>query len=220
MTSALTPPLADTSDMVSLHRVFRDAFSTAVALIGSTPTDNPERVELVGSYYDNVLRLLHVHHEGEDELLTPRLVARCTPAETQEVERVAAQHHRVLNAIRMAEMALAEWRAHPTLDSAADASTALVTLGADLCEHLDDEERTVLPIAGRYIFAPEWGEMPAHGMSHFTGDKIWLILGLIREQMTPGQLADMDEHMPPPARQFWESQGESLFTGYVAELRA
>jgi len=36
----------------------------------------PKRAELVGTYYANVLALLHVHHEGEDELLWPRLTER------------------------------------------------------------------------------------------------------------------------------------------------
>ena len=63
------------------------------------------------------------------------------------------------------------------------------------------------------------GELPGHGMKTFTGDKLWLIIGLIREQMTPSQVAAMDAHMPPPVAQFWATSGQTLYTDFVADLR-
>jgi len=220
MTEIAGAPLADTSDMVGLHKVFRNAFTSAVGLVGSVEADDRDRVDMVATYYDNVLRLLHSHHESEDALLTPRLVQRCTAAEAEQVERVAAQHKSVIAAIEAAEALLAQWRAAPDVDTAAALSTGLVTLGAELAEHLDDEERVVLPIAARHITAPEWGEMPAHGMRTFTGDKLWLVIGLIREQMTAEQLAMMDTMMPPPVAQFWVDQGQGMYLEFVTALRA
>ena len=219
MTEAVIP-LADTKDMIGVHQVFRDAFGSAVAYIGSADSADTQRVELVGTYYDNVLAFLRVHHAGEDELLTPRLVDRCTPDEIAEVERVAAQHHDVHDAIDHAQRALDEWRAAPDLESATGASIALASLGAALTTHLDDEQETVLPIAARYITMPEWGELPAHGMQHFAGDKIWLIMGLIQEQMTPEQIAQMEMHMPPPVAEFWTRQGRPMYLSFVGELRS
>ena len=219
MTEAVSPPLADTSDMKGMHRVFRDAVSSAIAYIGSTNPQDKQRVELVATYFDNVLRLLHAHHEGEDELLTPRLVQRCTADEAAEVTRVAAQHHDVLGTLNEAEAAIAAWRGAPSLESAVAASTAVAALASPLTSHLDDEEKTVLPIAGRYITAPEWGELPAHGMQHFTGDKLWLILGLIQEQMTPEGISVMEAHMPPPLASFWTQQGRPMFIEFVGRLR-
>jgi hypothetical protein len=84
---------------------------------------------------------------------------------------------------------------------------------------LDEEEQIAMPIAAKYINVAEWGELPGHGMANFTGDKLWLIIGLIREQMTPSQLADMDTHMPPPVADFWANSGQHLFTDFVGELR-
>src|ERR1035438_6095391 len=95
-------PLADTSDMASLHQVFRYALSRAPNYVGNANAGDGSRAELVGSYYDNVLRLLHVHHEGEDELLTPRLIER-TPDQAELIERIAHQHEGVLEAIAAAE---------------------------------------------------------------------------------------------------------------------
>ncbi len=60
-----------------------------------------------------------------------------------------------------------------------------------LGEHLDEEEQKVLPLAAANLSMEEWGALPAHGMANFHGDKIWLILGLIRERMTDEQRAEM-----------------------------
>lgn len=212
-------PLADTSDMIGLHRVFRDACLHGPVMIRNSRLDDGDRVEAVATYIDNVLRLLHAHHETEDELMTPRLVQRATPEEAAEVERVGAQHGPVLAAIENAERAASAWRSQPAPDTAAVAAETLAALNVELIRHLDDEEQTVLPIAARYMTAPEWGEMPQHGMQTFTGDKVWLIMGLIREQMTAEQVSMMDAHMPLPVTEFWSSQGEPMFTEFVTALR-
>jgi hypothetical protein len=218
MTEAVIP-LADTSDMIGVHQVFRDAFGSAVAYIGSADSSDAARVETVATFYDNVLCFLRVHHAGEDELLTPRLVERGEPEEVAEVERVAAQHHDVHDAIEKAQRSLDAWRRAPDLESATAASVALAALGGALTVHLDDEQDTVLPIAARYITMPEWGELPSHGMQHFAGDKLWLIMGLIQEQMTPAQIDMMEMHMPPPVAEFWANQGRPMFNEFVATLR-
>ena len=74
MADSITAPLADTSDMVQFHRVFRDALSSAAPLVGSVAAGDIARADVVGSYYANVLALLKSHHEGEDELVWPKLV--------------------------------------------------------------------------------------------------------------------------------------------------
>jgi hemerythrin-like domain-containing protein len=219
MTEAMAHQLIDTSGMKGLHRVFRAAFSSAVALIGSVRPADTARVEMVATYYDNVLRLLTAHHDGEDELLTPLLVARCTPAEAAQVTRVAAQHEGIIGAIGQAQSAVRAWETVPGLQSAASAATALVTLNVSLRAHLDDEEESVLPIAGRYLTKVEWDRLPAHAMSHFSGDKIWLVVGLVQEQMTPEQVSEMESAMPAAFQSFWQQQGRPMFLEFVAALR-
>jgi hypothetical protein len=212
-------PLADTTEMAGVHRVFRNALSEAPQLIGSAESGG-DRAELVGSYYDNVLALLHGHHDGEDELLTPRLLARATPEEAAEAARIGSQHAEVLGDLAAAQERAAAFRASPHAGAGATLDGALARLNASLIPHLDEEEEIAMPIAAKYINVAEWGELPGHGMANFTGDKLWLIIGLIREQMTPSQIADMDTHMPPPVADFWANSGQHLFTDFVGELRS
>jgi hemerythrin-like domain-containing protein len=211
-------PLADTSDMISLHRVFRDALDNAPRYVGGVDDGDAERAELVGSYYAHVLELLHNHHEGEDELLTPRLIERA-PESAELIRRIGGQHQEVLGALENADTALADWRANPTAQGRDELVGALATLNDNLIPHLDEEEREILPIASQHINVAEWGELPAHGMKNFTGDKLWLLFGLIQEQMTPEQIATMNSHMPPPLAEMWQGPGKGLYADYVAQVR-
>jgi hypothetical protein len=96
---------------------------------------------------------------------------------------------------------------------------ALTALGADLAIHLDEEARYVLPLAARQLTAAEWAELPPYGMKHFSGDKVWLILGLVQEAMTAPQRRNMIIHMPAPVRAFWASAGRRRFEAFIADLR-
>jgi len=60
--------------------------------------------------------------------------------------------------------------------------------------------------------------VPGHAMANFHGDKIWLIMGLIRERMNDGQRAAMLEHMPPPAVEMWTNFGEQAFKELSSEV--
>jgi hypothetical protein len=203
-----------------MHRVFRAAFGSSVEYVEGCDPADVDRVEVVGTYFDNVLRLLHVHHAGEDELMTPRLVDRGSDDEIEDVTRVAAQHLDIVDAIETAEEAVATWRTQPDADSAAVASDALSSLAGPLANHLDEEELTILPIAARHLTQPEWAELPSHGMQNFSGDKMWLVIGLIREQMSDEQRGRMAAAMPPPVAQWWAEQGESTYTAFIERLRA
>jgi hemerythrin HHE cation binding domain-containing protein len=208
----------DTSDMIGVHNVFRDALETAPALLATTVPDE-QRVSVVGSYYDVVLRLLHAHHEGEDELLTPLLIERCNGAELSDVERIAAQHETVTASLHDATDFLRDWRSAPSERSADALQSALAAVQRALLPHLDEEERVVLPIASRRITAEEWGALPGHALRQFDGTDLWLVLGLVFDHMTADQLAVARAHMPPPLLAAWTSDGQPYYESFAARLR-
>lgn len=217
MTTTDDLPLADTSDMIGIHRVFREALAAAPRLVGGATPGDSDRAEVIGTYYDNVLRLLDSHHTGEDELLTPKLLERC-PDDAETIAEIFAQHADVHAAIDQAHTCVHRWRTAPSALNAAELESALAELDVALTPHLDQEERTILPIAARCINVAEWGELPAHGMRTFTGDKPWLIRGLIRDQMTPTQRAEMDAHTPPPITAMWSETGQQAYAAFLAQL--
>jgi hypothetical protein len=60
--------------------------------------------------------------------------------------------------------------------------------------------------------------LPGHALAGYQGDKVWLILGLIRERMTDEQRAKMLANMPPPARDMWTGFGENAFNELSSEV--
>jgi hypothetical protein len=212
MSESGAAPQPDTTDMFAVHGVFRDALGAAPTLVGGIAPGDAERVALIANYYENILSFLHTHHEGEEELVFPLLRERCDGA-GQLMDRMAEEHHEALELLEQARVALAAW---PGGDAAAQQATQerLVELGSHLNEHLLEEEQKVLPLAGANLSMEEWGAMPAHGMAAFDGDKIWLVVGLIRERMNDEQRAAMMAHMPPPALEMWTGFGEQAFKEY------
>jgi hypothetical protein len=135
------------------------------------------------------------------------------------ISRVNAEHEAVLGTLEGAERAVAAWRADPSSASRDAAGASLRSLHAILLEHLDHEEADVVPLIALCINVAEWGEMNATAFQRFSGDKVWLILGLIQEQMLAEENETMEANMPPPVHDFWVASGRAMFQHHVAELR-
>ncbi len=212
MAESTVTPRPDTDDMYAVHGVFRDSLSAAPTLVGGVAPGDAERAALIANYYENVLSFLEAHHDSEEQLVFPLLRERCTGSAAL-IDDMAEQHEEALALLAEARSSLAAW---PAGDAAAQKAAAarLDALCAHLEEHLEEEEQNVLPLAAANLSVEEWGALPGHGMANFGGDKIWLILGLIRERMTDEQRAAMLEHLPPPALEMWTGFGEQAFKDY------
>lgn len=219
MTAAPELPLVDATAMTRFHRIFREALEGAPRFVGDAPADDSGRAELVGSYYDNVLRLVHAHHEAEDLTIFPQMQERL-PEHHDVLTGVNAEHDAVLGTLEAAEQAVAAWRTEPTGASRDGAAAALDELRQALLQHLDHEESDVVPLIGQCINVAEWGAMSAIAFQHFTGDKPWLAIGLIQEQLLPQENDTMEANMAPPVHEFWTGTGRQLFDDFVGELRA
>jgi hypothetical protein len=207
--------------MTAVHRVFRSSLGSAPTFVAGAGGDLDRR-NLIADYYLNVLAFLAVHHDGEEQLVFPILRTRAPGCEPL-VERMAEQHGEATRLLDRALAAVTTWWQAPvdSADRAGDeAIEALGALDDSLGRHLDEEEAQILPLAAAYMSMQEWGALPGHGMANFTGDKVWLILGLIRENFTPDQRQAMLENMPPPAREMWETMGETAYASLIADVRA
>jgi hypothetical protein len=122
-----------------------------------------------------------------------------------------------------ARRSLAGWPGAEGDTAAAQTAVAAVAesleaLRAQLVQHLDAEEARALPLCAENILAEEWGQLPGHALAGYRGDKVWLILGLIRQRMTQAQRDAMLEHMPPPPRDMWINFGENAFNELSAQV--
>lgn len=208
----------DTSDMLIPHGLFRSVFATTSAIIDGVPDDDAERAAAVYSYFDNVLRFLDAHHGGEDAVIWPILSERC--AEAADLLSRMEDQHAAIHALRdQAGAALETWNAAPGLAGAEELTAALAGLRGELDKHFRQEEDEILPLASRNMSAEEWGVLPGHAMAHFTGDKIWLILGLVFEQMNDEELAFTFTLLPPPVVAMWKTSGKAAFEEFMGRVR-
>ena len=208
----------DVTDMYAVHRVFRDTLGAAPQLVGGISAGDSARVEQVANYYDNILFFLEAHHDGEEAIVFPRLRERC-PDEGAFLDSLESEHEEALGLLSTARSSLASWPGAGS-DAAAQAAVAesLEALRVQLEAHLDREESDALPLCAANIKPEEWGQLPGHALAGYQGDKVWLILGLIRQRMTEQQRASMLEHMPPPARDMWTGFGENAFNELSSEV--
>ncbi len=209
----------DTSDMLIPHGMFRSSFASAGPIIAAVRPGDAERTALVGSYLDNVLRFLDAHHGGEDALVWPVLADR-SPEAAELLARMEGQHAAIHELREKAGTALTAWIASAREEDGRRLAAALAGLGAEVEAHFAEEEAEILPVASRTMSPDEWGQMPGHAMRHFTGDKLWLILGLVFEQMTPEQLEVTLAHMPPPVVEMWNTSGKAAYDEFITRVRA
>ena len=207
----------DVSDMYAVHKALTGALDAAPTYVAKAGVDS-ERVEVIGSFYENVIELLHVHHTGEDELVYPVLEERCAESRS-ELERIDDQHKLLHAPMDAGRSAIATWRAAPSTDNAQAVIDAIASIAEPLRPHLAEEETVMLPIATKWMSPEEWGRLPGHGMMIFRADKPWLGLGLVREQLNQEQRDGMLAGMPPEMRTMWTEQMEPAFNAFIAEVR-
>jgi hemerythrin-like domain-containing protein len=207
----------ETSDLIAVHQALLGSLDAAPSLIGKAG-EQPDRVEVIGSFFENILEFLHVHHAGEDELIYPLLEERCLHERTM-LEQIDAQHRLLDEPMVTALGAIAAWRAEPSIEGGQAVVEEISTIDKTLRPHLEDEEAKVLPLATGWISPEEWAQLPGHAIQSFRADKPWLALGLVRESMTEEHRDAMLARMPPPLQELWTEQWGPAFDAFIAEVR-
>jgi hemerythrin-like domain-containing protein len=207
----------DVSDMFAVHKALTGALDAAPAYVATADGDS-ERVGVIGSFYENVIEFLHVHHTGEDELIYPVLEERCAESRS-ELERINDQHKLLLAPMDAGRSAVAAWRTTPSSENAQAVIDAIASIGDPLRPHLAEEETVLLPIASKWMSPDEFGRLPGHHMMSFRADKPWLMLGLVREQLDQEHRDVMLAGMPPEMRTMWTEQMEPVFNAFIADVR-
>jgi hypothetical protein len=207
----------DVSDMADVHQAFRRGFGDARNQLAFIDDGDSERAAFFADYMSEVLWFLHAHHEGEDELLYPRLVER-VPAESALWARMDEQHSGVSSKLDAANEAAANYRASGSASDASALATECEGLWATLSPHLAQEEAEVLPIAADYITPEEWGQLPQHALMHYTGERLWLPFGLATEAFPAAKREGIVESAPPLSA-MWNGGGSKAFDNHMNLIR-
>jgi hemerythrin-like domain-containing protein len=208
----------DVRDMAIVHRTFRKVFDESARLVRAAPTPSPGRVTFLADHIDFGIAALHHHHEGEDEMLYPKLIER-VPDQAPMTEQVEHEHLAIKTALEEASAACAAWRQRPSAETGEALAASLDHLNQVVQPHLDDEEQKVVPLAAVTLTQKEWDAMGKHGVASIPPKMRGLALGMMLEPLDEADRAYMMKHVPAPVRMLYPFLVERPWKKYAATLR-
>jgi hypothetical protein len=208
----------DTSDMLTIHALFRRAFTDAPVLVRGVADGDAARTVAVAAHVREVADALHHHHEGEDLLLWETLEQRA-PACALHVGLMRAQHAATAAQLTALLEVLPAWESSATTADAEVVAGALDAIRDTVLEHLGQEENLILPTASTVMSQREWGTLHAHGMASIPHNRRLLQLGWILEVIPPEEQAGwLRTNLPAPARAVWWVTGRRQFAAHRARI--
>jgi hemerythrin-like domain-containing protein len=218
MTETSTTPLTDVHDMVVVHRVFRRELRLIPELVRRVAPGDTARAAVLADHARLVLTGLHGHHTSEDELLWPKLLERCAP-DAELVHRMEEQHERVHRALDQIGPALDRWEAEARPAVTEEVASGFDALRTALLEHLDDEEREILPLAARHITQAEWNELGEHGVGETKKSHLPILFGAVAEEATPEEMVHILSTVPLPVRFLLRTVLARKYQRYISRVR-
>ena len=209
----------DVRDMAIVHRTFRNAYEESARLVRAAPSPSPGRVTFLADHIDFGLAALHHHHEGEDELLYPKLIQR-VPDQAPMTEQVEHEHLAIKTALEAASAACAAWRQRPSAETGEALAAALDHLNEVVQPHLDDEEEKVVPLAAITFTQQEWDAMGKHGVAWIPRNKRGIAFGMLLEPLGDADRAYMMRSLPAPVRMLYPVLIDRPWKKYASTLRA
>jgi hemerythrin-like domain-containing protein len=208
----------DVRDMAIVHSAFRRAYDESARLVRAAPTPSPGRVTFLADHIDFSIALLNIHHEGEDELLYPKLIERA-PEQAPMTEEIGHEHELIKTALDATSAACAAWRARPSAETGEALATSLDELNAVSQRHLDDEEQKVVPLAAVTLTQQEWDALGKAGMRSVPRKKRGIAAGMMLDALDEEERAYMLKSVPAPMRLLLPVMVERPWRKYAATLR-
>jgi hemerythrin-like domain-containing protein len=210
----------DVRDMAIVHRAFRKAYDESAQLVRAAPTPSPRRVTFLADHIDFGIALLHIHHEGEDELLYPKLIER-VPDQALLTEEVEREHELIKSALDATSASCAAWRKQPSAETGEALAASLDELNRVTQGHLDDEEQKIVPLAAVTVTQEEWDSLGKHAVAQMPRNRRSIAFGMLLEPLDEADRAHMMNVLPPPVRMLsaflidrpWKKYSATLRTG-------
>ncbi|MFG3255701.1 hemerythrin domain-containing protein [Streptomyces sp. NPDC048172] len=196
----------NTTDLVLAHRLFRKEFAAVPGLVRRVPAGDKARAGTVGAHLAGLLHMLDDHHKAEDEIVWPRLNSD-TDVPPTTMRRMEEQHERIAEDLEEIERLLPVWRESAAPEAGDRLAAAVATMTPALAEHLDDEEKLVLPLVHGRFTQREWDRLSERGRDAVPKNKQIYMLGELLASADDQQRADYMRRLPPPVRLLWPVVG-------------
>ena len=183
-------------EMTISHRLYRRELQLMPGLVRGLAPSERKRAKLIRRHYDLITHHLHQHHVYEDEHFWP-VIAEREPVSAELAARMEAQHARVAELMAAAPPLWDGWVADPGHATAEPLVVTLSQLATALSEHLDEEERTLLPIMERTLTVQEWDAFGAYMGKQTTPIEAVRLGPILADQSSEQEVQDMFAKLPP-----------------------
>ncbi|GAA2199332.1 hemerythrin domain-containing protein [Sinomonas flava] len=220
-TAAPLPPgpalCAGTAGMRRIHRVFLWAYDEAPGLVRSAEAGDTARAAYVGEVLATFDKLLHVHHEGEDESMYPALAQRA-PGCAMHVELMLAQHRQVAERLEEIGPLREQWVRTADPDVRDRLAERYASMGDLLKVHLRREVTEVMPAVDRVVTEDEMAAMVKHSTSSFSAKVMLAYLGMVLASNPPEERKGLFMDVPAPIRVAYRLVGRRLYRKQYSTL--
>ncbi|GEK22705.1 hemerythrin domain-containing protein [Cellulomonas xylanilytica] len=219
MTATSTEKLGcDTSDMLTIHALFRRAFTDVPELVRGVEDGDTARMLPVADHVRELAGALHHHHAGEDLLLWDTLEQRA-PACALHVGLMRSQHAATAAQLEQLGGLMDAWEEAAGAGEREAVAALLDEVRDTLLVHLGQEEAQILPTASTVMSQREWSLLHEHGMASIPRDRMFLQLGWILEVVPADERAGwLRTNLPAPARVLWRLVGRRQFAAHRARI--
>lgn len=204
-------PYADTSHMRQVHAMFRREFALLGSLVRSVPEQDEDHALVVADHIRLLNLVLHHHHAGEDAVVWPLLFARAPRDIDPLVHLVEGQHRNIEDILPGVDVLLRSWTDGAATRDREALALALERLTAALYEHMGLEEKLILPLTERHIFATEWEKMVADEAAKVPPDVGPVLAGML---MYEGGL----EVIPPQMRSVLADRAPEAYAAHCERV--
>lgn len=190
----------DVRDMLVVHTALLREFRLIPQAVASVGEGDRHRARTVDRHLRLLTGLLHHHHQGEDEFLWPVLRDRLAIEDTAMLDVVEAQHAGIEQALNRMGTVRGGWVDHADPQGRSALVEALQGLYRLLTEHLEAEERHLLPLAAAHLTEAEWLAVGEAGAASISKSTLPLVFGIFAYEGDPEVVAGMLQAAPAVPR--------------------
>lgn len=204
--------------MIVVHTALLREFRLAPAAVERVTSGARKRARRVDRHLDLLCTLMHHHHAGEDALLWPVLSPRLSQSDLAMLAVAEAQHAGIERALEAVAISRSRWVTDLDPTDRTELTDALRTLHHLLTEHLDFEERNLLPLAAVYLNQSEWRAISEAGAAGVPKSALLLVFGMFDYEGEPDVLADMLHTAPLPVRILVSRVAPRVYARHAARI--
>jgi hypothetical protein len=139
--------------------------------------------------------------------------------DAEQVLAMEAQHRELSDGITEVQRLMERWQARALPEDRDELTQALRRHHRQLCAHLDEEEREVMPLVALHVNEEQWHAVGERGLAETPRNRLMIALGAILEDTSPQERREFLARLPVPARVLWKLLGQRQYRRETDRVR-